>query len=324
MLTSLPFVAVGAHMLARRRTPEGRQHAWSMVAVGATATVYHAASGRARDMARKADYWVIAASSIAMVRVTRARSRSPPAPDRAGACRGHRRQRVPPPAPCPAPAAAFPQVKSLFADQPRVRAVLNASYALVPFRPLWVTAANTLAMQAQFVREAAAHEGVRPALRAHLLAAGAGATAFAAEEALTERGVRGVHAIWHLLSCAAVTSMCGLMAHSERQQLAGRFAAALAERGGAAAAAGGGLRRSASDGSLFGADCDGGSLCSPLGSADDCAIGVGKGRLRRPLHSSAASLYGLAGGSPPAGASPPRGASPVRRRPPASELSPLA
>lgn len=52
----------------QRLTPEGRQHALSLMAVGAAATLYHATSGRTRQIARKIDYWTIAVSSVAMVK----------------------------------------------------------------------------------------------------------------------------------------------------------------------------------------------------------------------------------------------------------------
>lgn len=68
VLTSLPFLALGWHMHRQRLTPEGRQHALSLMAVGAAATLYHATSGRARRIARKVDYWTIAVSSAAMVK----------------------------------------------------------------------------------------------------------------------------------------------------------------------------------------------------------------------------------------------------------------
>ena len=38
-----------------------------MIGVGATATAYHAASGSARGIARKLDYWMISFSSVALV-----------------------------------------------------------------------------------------------------------------------------------------------------------------------------------------------------------------------------------------------------------------
>ncbi|EFN56739.1 hypothetical protein CHLNCDRAFT_144168 [Chlorella variabilis] len=68
VLTSLPFLALGLHMHRQRLTPEGRHHALSMAAVGVAATAYHAASGRARRIARKVDYWTIAYTSTAMVK----------------------------------------------------------------------------------------------------------------------------------------------------------------------------------------------------------------------------------------------------------------
>lgn len=53
----------------QRLTPEGQHHARSMMAVGVAATLYHATSGTARRWARKVDYWTIAYTSSAMVRL---------------------------------------------------------------------------------------------------------------------------------------------------------------------------------------------------------------------------------------------------------------
>jgi hypothetical protein len=67
VLTSLPFLAVGANELRKRRTPEGRTHAMSLLAVGTVATAYHASSGESRLLWRKLDYWTIGVSSALMV-----------------------------------------------------------------------------------------------------------------------------------------------------------------------------------------------------------------------------------------------------------------
>lgn len=68
VLTSLPFSAVGLHMLRQRRTRQGRRHGGSLVAVGAMAALYHASFGRFRGLARKLDYWTISWSAVEMVR----------------------------------------------------------------------------------------------------------------------------------------------------------------------------------------------------------------------------------------------------------------
>jgi len=68
ILTSLPFFAIGAHMLRRHQTSEGKQYAASMIAVGAAATAYHSTSGRTRRLMRKLDYYSIAASSSFMLK----------------------------------------------------------------------------------------------------------------------------------------------------------------------------------------------------------------------------------------------------------------
>jgi hypothetical protein len=51
--TSLPLAVMGLHAMGRRRTPEGRQHAASLIAVGAAAAAYHASSGVTRRILRK-------------------------------------------------------------------------------------------------------------------------------------------------------------------------------------------------------------------------------------------------------------------------------
>ena len=66
LLTSAPFFVLGAHMLRKYETPEAREYGYSMLAVGAAATLYHATSGRLRRLCRKLDYWTIAASSTSM------------------------------------------------------------------------------------------------------------------------------------------------------------------------------------------------------------------------------------------------------------------
>ena len=71
VVTSLPFSAVGLHMLRQRQTAEGRRHGASLVAVGAMAALYHAVPsfgrGRCRDVARKLDYWTISWSAALLV-----------------------------------------------------------------------------------------------------------------------------------------------------------------------------------------------------------------------------------------------------------------
>lgn len=176
--TSLPFLAVGASMLRRHRTPEGREYAVSMLAVGAAATLYHASSGRIRRIARKLDYWTIAAASASMV-------------------------------------------KALHPHNPWLRRSVSASLLAVPFKPFAVSAAHTFAMQAEFARQAAAHEGMRGAFKLHAAAAAAGGLAFAVEDALLDRGYGHVHGLWHLLAAAGVATTGALVEHKERLRLDG-------------------------------------------------------------------------------------------------------
>ena len=163
-------------MMRRYRTPEGREYGYSMIAVGAAATLYHASSGKLRRVARKLDYWTIAASSTCMM-------------------------------------------KALFPETPWIRRSLSASLLAVPFKPFVISTAHTVVMQAEFARQAATHKSVRPHFQRHAAAAFAGALAFAVEDALLEKGVDHVHAIWHLLSAAAVASTGSLVEHKESLRL---------------------------------------------------------------------------------------------------------
>ena len=113
------------------------------------------------------------------------------------------------------------------------------------------------------MRQAAHHKAIRPALRTHLLTAAVGTAAFAAEDALTARGVGWVHSLWHLLSCAAVSSMGTLLAHKEGMQIEAALAA---------------------------------SGTVPAGTPGSRRGGPKPGL--RPVHCSAASLNGLYGSSP--------------------------
>ena len=186
IVTSLPFFAIGARMLQKHRTPEGREYAWSMMAVGAAATLYHASSGKFRPIARKIDYWTIAASSASML-------------------------------------------KAIYPSKPWLRRSASASMLAIPFKPFLVSTANTMAMQAEFIRQASAHKGMRRHFTRHAVATAAGAVAFAVEDALLDRGFGHVHAIWHLLAAAGVATTGALVEHKELLRVEGDVKQAVEE-----------------------------------------------------------------------------------------------
>jgi hypothetical protein len=62
VLTSVPYVAVGIHAYRNRQTEAGRLWGASIAGVGVASGVYHATSGRAKQWARKGDFWAIAYS----------------------------------------------------------------------------------------------------------------------------------------------------------------------------------------------------------------------------------------------------------------------
>lgn len=71
ILTSLPYLAIGMHMLRKRQTAEGRWYGASLLGVGAGSMTYHCSRGRWRAAGRKVDYWAISAASAALVRASR-------------------------------------------------------------------------------------------------------------------------------------------------------------------------------------------------------------------------------------------------------------
>lgn len=68
VVTSLPFLGLGAYMMSRHKSPEGRAYGKSMLLVGASATGYHATWGALRRLCRKMDYYSISFASAKMVR----------------------------------------------------------------------------------------------------------------------------------------------------------------------------------------------------------------------------------------------------------------
>lgn len=68
VITSLPFLFLGAHMLQVHSSPQGKMYAKSMIGVGVSATLYHASQGSFRRFARKLDYYTISVAAARMVR----------------------------------------------------------------------------------------------------------------------------------------------------------------------------------------------------------------------------------------------------------------
>lgn len=68
VLTSLPFLALGAYMMKKHTSVQGKMYAKSMIGVGFSALLYHATQGKMRSVARKLDYYSISLASGRMVR----------------------------------------------------------------------------------------------------------------------------------------------------------------------------------------------------------------------------------------------------------------
>lgn len=68
VITSVPYVAVGAHCLKYRASKEGKLWGASLACVGLASAGFHSSTGRWRSIGRKLDYWSIALSSNLLVR----------------------------------------------------------------------------------------------------------------------------------------------------------------------------------------------------------------------------------------------------------------
>lgn len=73
VFTSIPYGLCGIHALRKRQTLEGKVWGASLMAVGVFAALFHASKdsifpSRARSICRKLDYWMISASTVALVR----------------------------------------------------------------------------------------------------------------------------------------------------------------------------------------------------------------------------------------------------------------
>jgi len=68
VVTSLPFLFLGAHMLQVHASPQGKMYAKSMIGVGVSATLYHASQGSFRRLTRKLDYYTISFAASRMIR----------------------------------------------------------------------------------------------------------------------------------------------------------------------------------------------------------------------------------------------------------------
>ena len=106
-------------------------------------------------------------------------------------------------------------VKAMYPEQKWVKRAADASLAVVPFRPFWISTAGTTIMQAEFIRQARLHESVRPELQRHVAAATFGAAAFALEDPLREKGIGFVHSAWHILALWGVATLGALVDHKE-------------------------------------------------------------------------------------------------------------
>ena len=110
-------------------------------------------------------------------------------------------------------------MKALWPHRPWVRHSVTAISLAIPFKPFVISLGHTLAMQAEYARQALRHEAVRPHFCMHTAAAAAGIVAFAVEDVLAERGFGHVHGLWHCLAAAGVATTGALVEHKERLRM---------------------------------------------------------------------------------------------------------
>jgi hypothetical protein len=69
LVTTIPYAILAARHARAARTPERRLYAASLGAVTAACTAFHATAGSAKEWARRADVWSIAAAATALTRL---------------------------------------------------------------------------------------------------------------------------------------------------------------------------------------------------------------------------------------------------------------
>ena len=92
-----------------------------------------------------------------------------------------------------------------------------ASLVATPFAPFATSAANTIAMELQYLKRALKRPLLQAPLILHCLSAGSGLAFFAVDEIRPH--IPFMHAIWHVLSCAAVQQTLPLLKDSDDRGL---------------------------------------------------------------------------------------------------------
>jgi hypothetical protein len=91
-----------------------------------------------------------------------------------------------------------------------------ASALATPFAPFATSAANTAAMEIEYLRRARRSPHLRAQHARHCALAGAGLIMFAIDD--LKPGLPLMHAGWHLLSCAAAQTTLPLLRDVEAEQ----------------------------------------------------------------------------------------------------------
>jgi hypothetical protein len=73
VVTAAPFALIGVYTLRTRASPAARHFGASFIAVGVVAGAYHAATGTAREVLRKCDYYMINLSACLLRRAAHVR-----------------------------------------------------------------------------------------------------------------------------------------------------------------------------------------------------------------------------------------------------------
>ncbi|KAL6765267.1 hypothetical protein V8C86DRAFT_3189286 [Haematococcus lacustris] len=199
VLTCAPFFVVSRSLLRHCHLPQARLAGRMLGLVGAVAGCYHASSGPARLLLRKADYWLIALASTTLQRAVSCTLAQPAAAVVAGA-------------------GGQLAGKVLAAELVWPRVLQAVSLAATPFQPSAASTLNLAVVEGRCAWLAWHNPELHRPLALHLLLSVSAAASFQLDGLpCLVRACPYLHAAWHTLAAAGLLTTVPFLAHMERQ-----------------------------------------------------------------------------------------------------------